>query len=205
MMKLLIVDDHQILRTGLELIFETVPDIEVVGLAENGVVGLALARQQHPDLVLTDIRMPQMDGITLLQQLRQEQPDLPVVVLTTFDDQAPIQQAMQLGAKGFLLKDADQATILKVIRGAVKGETYLEPRLTGKAFAPQPPAIDLTSREHAILTQVAQGLHSKEIASNLDVSERTIKAHLTSIYNKLGVFSRAEAVAKALQLNLIEL
>ncbi|KRK39472.1 response regulator [Loigolactobacillus bifermentans] len=205
MMKLLIVDDHQILRTGLELIFETVPDIEVVGLAENGVVGLALARQQHPDLVLTDIRMPQMDGITLLRQLRQEQPDLPVVVLTTFDDQAPIQQAMQLGAKGFLLKDADQATILKVIRGAVKGETYLEPRLTGKAFAPHPPAIDLTSREHAILTQVAQGLHSKEIASNLDVSERTIKAHLTSIYNKLGVFSRAEAVAKALQLNLIEL
>jgi NarL family two-component system response regulator YdfI len=204
-MKLLIVDDHQILRAGLELIFETVPDIEVVGLAPDGQAGLDLVATTHPDVVLTDIRMPKMDGIALLKHLHATQPALPVVVLTTFDDQEPIQQAMQLGAKGFLLKDADQATILKVIRGAVKGETYLEPRIAGKAFAPQPPAIDLTPREQAVLTQVAQGLHSKEIAANLKVSERTIKAHLTSIYNKLGVFSRAEAVAKALQLNLIDL
>lgn len=204
-MKLLIVDDHQILRAGLELIFETVPDIEVVGLAPDGQTGLDLVATTHPDVVLTDIRMPKMDGIALLKHLHATQPALPVVVLTTFDDQEPIQQAMQLGAKGFLLKDADQATILKVIRGAVKGETYLEPRIAGKAFAPQPPAIDLTLREQAVLTQVAQGLHSKEIAANLKVSERTIKAHLTSIYNKLGVFSRAEAVAKALQLNLIDL
>lgn len=208
MINLLIVDDHQILRAGLELIFETVSDINVLGTANDGEAGLQQVASLHPDLVLTDIRMPKLDGIAMMRQLHDTDPDLPVVVLTTFDDQEPIQQAMQLGAKGFLLKDADKDTILRVIRGAMKGETYIEPRIAGKAFAPvkpAEPAIDLSPREHAILTQVAQGEHSKEIAADLHVSERTVKSHLTSIYNKLGVFSRAEAVAKALQLGLIEL
>lgn len=105
---------------------------------------------------------------------------------------------MQLGAKGFLLKDADKDTILNVIRGAIKGETFIEPRIAGKAFAQPTPtsSIELSPREHQILTEVAEGYHSKEIASDIGVSERTVKANLTTIYNKLGVFSRAEAVAK---------
>lgn len=208
MINLLIVDDHQILRAGLELIFETVDDITVIGTAADGEEGLRKATELHPDLVVTDIRMPKLDGIALIKALHETTPDLPVVVLTTFDDQKPIQEAMQLGAKGFLLKDADKATILRVIRGAMKGETYIEPRIAAKAFtAPKPvqPTVDLSQKEHTILTEVAQGYHSKEIAEDLEVSERTIKSHLTSIYNKLGVFTRAEAVAKALQLGLIEL
>lgn len=207
MIKLVIVDDHQIIRAGLELMFETMDDIEVLGTADNGVTGLVQITKLQPDLVLTDIRMPEMDGIELIKQLHQTTPNLPVVVLTTFDDQRPIQQAMQLGARGFLLKDADQATILKTIRGAMKGETYLEPSIAGKAFTTSATTneIVLTPREYDVLRQVAQGFHSKEIAETIGVSERTIKAHLTSIYNKLGVFSRAEAVAKALQLHLIEL
>lgn len=207
MIKLVIVDDHQIIRAGLELMFETMDDIEVLGTADNGVTGLAQITKLQPDLVLTDIRMPEMDGIELIKQLHQTTPNLPVVVLTTFDDQRPIQQAMQLGARGFLLKDADQATILKTILGAMKGETYLEPSIAGKAFTTSTTTneIVLTPREYDVLRQVAQGFHSKEIAETIGVSERTVKAHLTSIYNKLGVFSRAEAVAKALQLHLIDL
>ncbi|ANZ60942.1 response regulator transcription factor [Secundilactobacillus paracollinoides] len=208
MINLLIVDDHQILRAGLELIFETVTDINVVGTAADGEAGRQKVAALHPDLVITDIRMPKLDGIALIKSLHETNPDLPVIVLTTFDDQKPIQEAMQLGAKGFLLKDADKATILRVIRGAMKGETYIEPRIAGKAFAapkPAQPTVVLSEKEHTILTQVAQGYHSKEIAEDLAVSERTIKSHLTSIYNKLGVFTRAEAVAKALQLVLIEL
>jgi NarL family two-component system response regulator YdfI len=207
MIKLVIVDDHQIIRAGLELMFETMDDIEVLGTADNGVTGLAQITKLQPDLVLTDIRMPEMDGIELIKQLHQTTPNLPVVVLTTFDDQRPIQQAMQLGARGFLLKDADQATILKTIQGAMKGETYLEPSIAGKAFTTSATTneIVLTPREYDVLRQVAQGFHSKEIAETIGVSERTVKAHLTSIYNKLGVFSRAEAVAKALQLHLIDL
>jgi NarL family two-component system response regulator YdfI len=105
-----------------------------LGQADNGVTGLAQITKLQPDLVLTDIRMPEMDGIELIKQLHQTTPNLPVVVLTTFDDQRPIQQAMQLGARGFLLKDADQATILKTIQGAMKGETYLEPSIAGKGL-----------------------------------------------------------------------
>lgn len=207
MIKVLIVDDHELLRAGLELIFETAADIEVVGTAADGQDGLEKTRALKPNLVLTDIRMPKLDGIALIKQLHIETPNLPVVVLTTFDDQKPIQQAMQLGAKGFLLKDADKDTILNVIRGAIKGETFIEPRIAGKAFTVSSPEseIDLSPREHQILTEVAEGYHSKEIAADIGVSERTVKSHLTSIYNKLGVFSRAEAVAKALQLGLIEL
>lgn len=208
MIDIVIVDDHEILRTGLELIFETIEDINVIATASDGQAGLSIINESKPDLVLTDIRMPKMDGITLIKQLHQNNPNLPVVVLTTFDDQKPIQEALQLGARGFLLKDADKDTIVQAIRGAMKGETYIEPRIAGKAFDALPTdsvAVDLSPQEHQILTQVAQGLHSKEIASNINVSERTVKSHLTSIYNKLGVFTRAEAVAKALKLHLIEL
>ena len=208
MINVLIIDDHQILRAGLKLIFETVDDITVVDTAADGEEGLRKAIDLRPDLVMTDIRMPKLDGIALIKVLHEKIPDLPVIVLTTFDDQKPIQEAMQLGVRGFLLKDADKITILRVIHGAMNGETYIEPRIAAKAFAASKsfqPTIELSEKEHTILTAVAQGYHSKEIAEDLKVSERTIKSHLTSIYNKLGVFTRAEAVAKALLLGLIQL
>lgn len=204
--KVLIIDDHQILRTGLTMILETADDLEAIGSAVDGEDGLAKILELKPDVVVLDIRMPKMNGIELLQELQKRQISVPVVVLTTFDDQEPIQEVMKLGAKGFLLKDADRDTILNTIRGALKGQVFLEPQIAAKAFAPSSPSnFDLTDREEEILTKVAQGYRNKEIADDLHLSERTIKSHLTDVYNKLGVFTRAEAVAFALQNNLIEL
>ncbi len=204
--KVLIIDDHQILRTGLTMILETADDLEAIGSAVDGEEGLAKILELKPDVVVLDIRMPKMNGIELLQELQKRQISVPVVVLTTFDDQEPIQEVMKLGAKGFLLKDADRDTILNTIRGALKGQVFLEPQIAAKAFAPSSPSnFDLTDREEEILTKVAQGYRNKEIADDLHLSERTIKSHLTDVYNKLGVFTRAEAVAFALQNNLIEL
>jgi NarL family two-component system response regulator YdfI len=204
--RVLIVDDHQILRTGLSLIMETTPGMEAVGTAVDGQDGLAKVEELAPDVVLTDIRMPNMDGIAMLRELARTHPNLPVVVLTTFDDQAPIQQAMRLGAKGFMLKDADRDTIVKTIQGAISGQVYIEPSLMGKAFAaPATEKPQLNERDQAILKMVAEGSRNIDIADTMHLSERTIKAHLTEIYNQLGVFTRAEAVAAALREGLIEL
>lgn len=204
--RVLIVDDHQILRTGLSLIMETTDGMEAVGTAVDGQDGLAKVEELKPDVVLTDIRMPNMDGIAMLRQLAQSHPDLPVVVLTTFDDQEPIQQALRLGAKGFMLKDADKDTIVKTIQGAISGQVYVETSLMGKAFAaPAAAKPQLNERDQQILKMVAEGSRNIDIADTLHLSERTIKAHLTEIYNQLGVFTRAEAVAAALRDGLIEL
>lgn len=204
--KVLIIDDHQILRTGLAMIIETVDDLETVGTAVDGEDGLAKITTLHPDVIILDIRMPRLDGIAVLTAMKKQGITTPVVVLTTFDDQQPIRDALRLGAKGFLLKDADRETILKTIRGALKGEVFLEPQIAAKAFAaPATAQYRLTEREHEILTQVAQGYRNKEIADHLHLSERTIKSHLTDIYNQFGVFTRAEAVAFALQNELIKL
>jgi NarL family two-component system response regulator YdfI len=204
MTKVLIVDDHAVLRMGLSLILETTPDFEAAGFAENGRIGLAQVEALQPDLVLCDIRMPEMDGIEMIRQLHQTHPNLPVVVLTTFDDPEPIQQAMRLGARGYLLKDADKETIVNTLKQALVGTVSLSPELMTKAFAQPRLTISLTPREHEILQQVAQGARNIDVAQELHLSERTIKAHLTSIYNRLGVESRAEAVAAALKLGLIE-
>ncbi|WP_225049287.1 response regulator transcription factor [Lacticaseibacillus kribbianus] len=204
--RVLIVDDHQILRTGLSLIMETTDGMEAVGTAVDGQDGLAKVEELTPDVVLTDIRMPNMDGIAMLRELAQTHPALPVVVLTTFDDQEPIQQALRLGAKGFMLKDADKDTIVKTIQGAINGQVYVEPSLMGKAFAaPAAAKPQLNDRDQQILRMVAEGSRNIDIADTLHLSERTIKAHLTEIYNQLGVFTRAEAVAAALRDGLIEL
>lgn len=203
--KVLIIDDHQILQTGIKMIIETADDLETIGTAADGDEGLKKVLSLQPDVVLLDIRMPKMDGIALLRELRKRQITVPVVILTTFDDQEPIQQAMQLGAKGFLLKDADADTILDTLRGALKGQVFLEPQVAAKAFAPVTPEYQLSDREHEILTQVAQGYRNKEIADHMNLSERTIKGHLTDIYNQFGVYTRTEAVAFALQNHLIEL
>lgn len=204
--KVLIVDDHQILRTGLSLIMETTDGMEAVGTAVDGQDGLTKVEALAPDVVLTDIRMPNMDGIAMLRELAQTHPDLPVVVLTTFDDQEPIQQALKLGAKGFMLKDADKDTIVKTIQGAVSGQVYVEPSLMGKALAaPAAKKPRLNERDQQILKMVAEGSRNIDIADTLHLSERTIKAHLTEIYNQLGVFTRAEAVAAALRDGLITL
>ena len=206
--KVLVVDDQQILRNGLTMILNLTDDLEVVGSAANGVEGIKQIESVAPDVVLSDIRMPEMDGIQMLTELKRIGNSVPVVMLTTFDDQGPIQEALKLGAKGFLLKDSDEELITSAIRGAVNNQVSLDPNIIAKALSPTATAeeqITLTDREFEVLNQVAQGLHNQEIADQMHLSERTIKVHLTSVYSKLQVETRAEAVAKAMKLGIIKL
>lgn len=204
--RILIVDDHAIVREGLRLIFETVDDIEVVGEAADGAEGIDLVKELDPNLVLMDLRMPGMDGITAIQHLSIQKPDLAVIILTTYNEDEMMLKGLKAGARGYLLKDTEREPLFNTIRAAARGETLLSPEImarvlsqAGKDAVPKNIAsgIALTDREQEVLLSVSEGKTSKEIAYNLGITERTIKAHLTSIYNKMGVDSRAAAVSEA--------
>jgi len=204
--RLLIADDHLIVRQGLRLILETEDGFELVGEASDGAEAVQLARELHPDVILMDLRMPGMDGLTAIEQLAEKQPEIAIVILTTFNEDELMVRGLRAGAKGFLLKDTDRETLFDSIRAAARGETLLKPdvmsRLLAQTQAPsgaksQPENVDLTEREMEVLQAAAQGKTSKEIAFALGISERTVKAHLGSIYQKLGVDSRAAAIAAA--------
>jgi NarL family two-component system response regulator YdfI len=213
MIKILIADDHLIIRQGLHLILETENDFELVGEASDGAEAIRLCKQLKPDVVLMDLRMPNMDGLTAIDKLHVEQPDIAVVILTTFNEDALLYRGLQAGARGYLLKDTDRATLFNTIRAAARGETLLKPEIMIRllAQAKQPAgnsisieSVNLTDRELEVLRSVARGERSKEIAAQLGISERTVKAHLASIYNKLGVDSRAAAIAVAARMRLLE-
>ena len=206
--RVLVTDDHLIVREGLRLILETIDDIEWVGEATDGAAALRLAEELHPDVILMDLRMPGMDGLTAIEYLRQKQPRLAVVILTTYNEDDLMLQALRAGARGFLLKDTDRNTLLDTIRAAARGETLLTLEVMSRVLshadttaattsASEP--TELTDRELEVLVAVSQGERNKEIARRLGITERTVKAHLTSIYNKLGVDSRAAAIAVAAQ------
>ncbi len=208
--RILVADDHLIIRQGLHLILETEPGFELVGEAADGAEAVRLCAQLHPSVVLMDLRMPGMDGLTAIERLRVEQPQIAVIILTTFNEDDLMLRGMQAGAKGYLLKDTDRETLFNSIRAAARGETLLKPEImarllakagTGKTSANE--GIDLTERELEVLMRVAQGERSKEIAVRLEITERTVKAHLASIYNKWGVDSRAAAIAIAAQKGLL--
>ncbi len=208
--RILVADDHLIIRQGLRLILETEAGFELVGEAADGAEAVRLCAELHPAVVLMDLRMPGMDGLTAIERLQAEQPQIAVIILTTFNEDDLMLRGMQAGAKGYLLKDTDRETLFNSIRAAARGETLLKPeimaRLLSKAGAVNTPAnarTDLTERELEVLKRVAQGERSKEIAIRLGISERTVKAHLASIYNKLGVDSRAAAIAIAAQKGLL--
>lgn len=209
MTKILIADDHLIIRQGLRLILETEDDFELVGEAADGAEALQRCADLHPDVVLMDLRMPGMDGITAIEKLRQSQPEIAVVILTTFNEDELMLRGIRAGAKGFLLKDTNRAALFDTIRAAARGETLLKPeimaRLLDVASAPATPVspFNLTEREKEVLAAVALGERSKEIAVKLSITERTVKAHLASIYQKMGVDSRAGAIAVAAQHGLL--
>lgn len=212
MIKILIADDHLIIRQGLRLILETEAEFEIAGEASDGAEAIRLCAQLDPDVVLMDLRMPNMDGLTAIENLRTEQPGIAVVILTTFNEDTLLYRGLQAGARGFLLKDTDRSTLFDTIRAAARGETLLKPEIMARLLAQtNRPANDsksaqtanLTERELEVLRSVARGERSKEIASQLGISERTVKAHLASIYNKLGVDSRAAAIAVAAQMGLL--
>jgi NarL family two-component system response regulator YdfI len=211
MIKLLIADDHLIIRQGLRLILETETDFELIGEASDGNDALSLCKKLKPDVVLMDLRMPNTDGLTAIEKLRVEQPDIAVVILTTFNEDDLMLRGLQAGAHGYLLKDTDRNTLFNTIRAAARGETLLKPEIMARILSQKNIAkvesnerTNLTDRELEVLEAVARGERSKEVASHLGISERTVKAHLASIYNKLGVDSRAAAIAVAAQRGLLK-
>jgi two-component system, NarL family, response regulator YdfI len=212
MIKILIADDHLIIRQGLRLILETENDLELVGEASDGNEAISLCKKLNPDVVLMDLRMPNMDGLSAIEKLRIEQPHIAVVILTTFNEDELMFRGLQAGAHGYLLKDTDRNTLFNTIRAAARGETLLQPEIMARVLlrsnmpttaAKSSAPVNLTDRELEVLKAVALGGRSKEIAIQLGISERTVKAHLASIYNKLGVDSRAAAIAVAAQKGLL--
>jgi two-component system, NarL family, response regulator YdfI len=206
--RVLIADDHLIVRQGLRLILETEDDIELIGEASDGAEALARCAELRPAVVLMDLRMPGMDGLTAIERLRVEQPEIAVVILTTYNEDALMLRGLRAGARGYLLKDTDRVALFDTIRAAARGETLLRPEIMARVLAQAgsssiakdlPDTVALTDREREVLAAVARGERSKEIALHLGISERTVKAHLASIYGKLGVDSRAAAIAAAAQ------
>jgi len=211
MIKILIADDHLIIRQGLRLILETEDEFEFVGEASDGAEALKLCKKLKPDVVLMDLRMPNMDGLTAIEKLRIEQPGIAVVILTTFNEDELMLRGLQAGARGYLLKDTDRSTLFDTIRAAARGETLLKPEIMARVLSQRNAtkvesneSFNLTDREMEVLEAVARGERSKEVASHLGISERTVKAHLASIYSKLGVDSRAAAIAVAAQNGLLK-
>ena len=212
MVRILIADDHLVVREGLQLILSSQPDFDLVGDAADGAAAVRLAGELQPDVILMDLRMPGMDGLEAIGHIRRQWPDIAIVILTTYNEDDLMLRGLQAGARSFLLKDTDRQTLFHTIRAAAQGETLLQPDILARVLThaqtppepkEQPPPIDLTERELEVLTAVARGDRNKEIARALGVTERTIKAHLTNIYNKLGVDSRAAAVSVAIQREII--
>ncbi|MBK9602699.1 MAG: response regulator transcription factor [Anaerolineales bacterium] len=212
MIRVMITDDHLIVREGLRLILETADDIEVVGEAVDGAECLELAAKLNPQVILMDLQMPRMDGITAIEHLRKDFPEIAIVILTTYNEDDLMIRGLQSGARGYLLKDSSRENLLDAIHAAAKGETLLKPEILARVLAPQaqgkPAATTqtestLTERELEVLQSAARGERNKEIAYKLGITERTVKAHLQSIYQKFGVDSRAAAVAVAAQKGLL--
>jgi NarL family two-component system response regulator YdfI len=210
--RILIADDHEVVREGLRMILETEEGFEVVGEAADGIQAVEMAGQLTPDVVLMDLRMPRMDGLEAIERIRASWPNVAIVILTTYNEDDLMVRGLQAGARGFLLKDTSRQALFDSLRAAARGEALLLPEVVERLLAAsrgratsgrrQAGSPSLTSRERAILERVARGERNKEIAAALGITERTVKAHLASIYNKLGVDSRAAAVAAAGALGL---
>lgn len=206
LIRVLIVDDHSIVREGMRLILETTDEMEVVGEASDGTEAVRLVAKEQPDVALMDLRMPGMDGLTAIEHLQRDYPQVAIVILTTYNEEDLMLRGLQAGAKGFLLKDTSRETLLNTIKAAVKGETLLGADVMNSLLAnvrrggsrsPATTTNPLTKRESEVLQAVARGATNKGVALQLGITERTVKAHLTSAYNKLGVDSRAAAIAIA--------
>ncbi len=205
--RLIIADDHPVVRTGLQGMLAGQPDLEVAGEASTGMEAVDLVEKLRPDVVLMDLRMPEMDGVTAISQIKALRPEVRVLVLTTYDTDADILPAIEAGATGYLLKDAPRDELFRAIRAAARGEAVLAPgvaaRLMDRMRAPAEEA--LTTREIEVLSLVAQGGSNKGIARQLHISEATVKTHLVHIYGKLGVADRTAAVTTALQRGILRL
>jgi DNA-binding NarL/FixJ family response regulator len=190
----LLVDDHQMVRTGLATLLSSTDDLVVVGQAGDGAEAVEVAASTRPDVVLMDLSMPVMDGIEATRQLVAAHPDLRVVVLTSFSDRSRVSEALAAGAVGYQLKDAEPADLIAAVRTAAAGHVPLDPRVAG-VLLPQPgrPEDAMSPRELEVLRLVAQGLANKQIGRRLGITERTVKAHLGRVFRELGVADRTSA------------
>jgi NarL family two-component system response regulator YdfI len=212
--RVLIADDHQVVREGLRMILEAEEGFQVVGEAADGVEAVELTGQSQPQVILMDLRMPRMDGLEAIERIRAQWPHVAIVILTTYDEDDLMVRGLRAGALGYLLKDTSRQELFVCLRAAARGDALLKPEVIARVLSSAsespvgrkhrgPHEISLTERELEVLEGAAQGERNKEIAVRLGITERTVKAHLTSIYNKLGVDSRASAVAVAMQSGLL--
>ncbi|MFI6364123.1 response regulator [Nocardia sp. NPDC050630] len=210
----LVADDQALVRTGIRMILEARADIRVVGEAGDGAEAVRLAAQTLPDIVLMDLRMPRVDGVQATQQLSAFQHGPSVIILTTFDEDELLYAALRAGAGGFLLKDTRPAELVEAIRVVASGEALLAPRVTRRLLdrfvaemrpetAAMPDLADLTNREVEVLTLIAQAASNAEIAAKLDVTEGTVKSHVSAILRKLGLRDRVQAVVLAYDIGLV--
>jgi DNA-binding NarL/FixJ family response regulator len=206
MISLLLVDDQNLIRQGLKALLELEPDLAVVGEAENGAIAIDRVKELQPNVVLMDIRMPVMDGVTATKQICQQFPNVNILVLTTFDDDTYVAVAIKNGAKGYLLKDTPSEEIAAAIRAVSLGYTHLAPGMIAKVMSGQidkndaalPPELaELTPRELEILKLIAVGANNREIAGQLYISEGTVKNHVTNILNRLNLRDRTQAAILA--------
>jgi DNA-binding NarL/FixJ family response regulator len=205
--RLVIADDHPVVREGLRAVLDSEADVEVVGEAGDGSEVLQLVDSLDPDLVLMDLQMPELDGVAATRRIRTDHAGVEVLILTTYDTDADINRAVAAGATGYLLKDASREELMQAIRLAAQGESVLSPkvasRVLGRMRAPAEEA--LSTREVEVLLEVADGLSNKEVGRMLHISEATVKTHLLHIFAKLGVEDRTAAVTAALERGIIRL
>ena len=201
--RVLVVDDHPVVRTGLAAVTSLEPDFELVGEAEDGARALAMVREQRPDVVLMDLRMPRMDGVSAIRAITADFPQVRVLALTTYDGDVSIHRALEAGARGYLLKDMLLTEVVTAIRAVYRGERVIPAPIAAR-LAEFIPRADLTEREVEVMQFVARGLSNREVAAAIGRSDETVKLHLKNIFAKLGVADRTEAVTVAISRGILD-
>jgi NarL family two-component system response regulator LiaR len=210
--RVLIVDDHAVVRMGLRVFLDLQPDIEVVGEAADGSEGVAMARRLEPDVILMDLLMPNMDGITAIGRIKAERPETEIVTMTSFIEEDKVTAALEAGASGYVLKDAEAEEVAAAVRAAFAGEVHLDPavarllaqRMRQRKSPEESLAEPLTDREKDVLSLLGQGMSNKEIGSTLFITERTARTYVSNILGKLGLASRTQAALYAVEHKLVE-
>jgi DNA-binding NarL/FixJ family response regulator len=200
--RVLIVEDHNVVRQGLVALLNVVEGLEVVGEAADGVEAIAQYRKSRPDITLVDLRLPKMSGVDVIQRIRMEVPQARLIVLTTYDGDEDIYRALKAGAKAYLLKGMTTEELISTIREVHAGKSRIPPRIAEK-LAERVGTEDLTPREADVLEQIVQGRSNKEIASELEISEATVKTHINSLLSKLGVTDRTQAATTAIRRGIV--